>query len=99
MELFDFKKGRRFEPDYLLFLGNGKEKAKYYQLFIEPKGGHIESGDRWKEDFLLQIDTENKVVNLFENDKYLVYGLLIYQEKNKIKFQNELYKIRKQLKV
>ena len=90
MELFDFKEGRRFEPDYLLFLGNGEEKAEYYQLFIEPKGGHIEDGDKWKEEFLLQIGTEKEVVNLFENDKYFVYGLPFYQEKNKVKFIEEM---------
>ncbi len=86
MELFDFKEGRRFEPDYLLFLGNGEEKAEYYQLFIEPKGGHIEDGDKWKEEFLLQIGEDKEIVSLFENDKYFVYGLPFYQENNKVEF-------------
>ena len=92
MELFD-KKGRRFEPDFLLFLGNGEKKSVYYQLFIEPKGKHIEDGDRWKEDFLLKLSSEQELSTLFENDKYLIYGLPFFQEKNKLEFQDSFEKI------
>ncbi|MBT7431766.1 DEAD/DEAH box helicase family protein [bacterium] len=97
MEIFDFKEGRRFEPDYLLFLGNGGNKGEYYQLFIEPKGGHIEDKDRWKEEFLLEIGANKKVLNLFENDQYFIYGLPFYQETEKNNFKEkleELIKIR-----
>ena len=29
-------------------------------------------------------------MNLFENDKYFVYGLPFYQEKNKVEFMKKL---------
>lgn len=93
IEIYDFKKGRRFEPDYLLFLGNGKAKADYYQIFIEPKGGHIEEGDKWKEEFLLEIKEEKGVLNLFEDDKYIIVGLPFFQEDKKIEFKKNLSKI------
>lgn len=87
LEIYDFNEGRRFEPDYLLFLGNGKAKADYYQIFIEPKGGHIEDGDKWKEEFLLEIKEEKGVLNLFEDDKYIIVGLPFFQEDKKIDFK------------
>ncbi|MCK5320740.1 restriction endonuclease subunit R, partial [Candidatus Parcubacteria bacterium] len=90
IEIYDFDKGRRFEPDYLLFLGNGKSKGSYFQIFIEPKGRHIEEGDKWKEDFLLKIKAEKEVVNLFEDDKYIIVGLPFYQEDNKLEFKKSL---------
>lgn len=86
MEIFDFDEGRRFEPDYILFLGKGSKKAEYLQLFIEPKGAHIEDGDRWKEDFLKKIGNEKEIKNLFEDDKYIIYGLPFYQEAKKLEF-------------
>ena len=92
MELFDFEKGRRFEPDYLLFLGTteGEKTAHYYQLFIEPKGEYLEDGEKWKEDFLGEIKLANEVMELFENEKYTVYGLPFYRESQKLTFQKEL---------
>ena len=90
IEIYDFEKGRRFEPDYLLFLGNGKSKGSYFQIFIEPKGRHIEEGDKWKENFLLKIKAEKEVVNLFEDDKYIIVGLPFYQEDNKLEFKKSL---------
>ena len=90
LEIYDFDEGRRFEPDYLLFLGNGKSKANYYQIFIEPKGGHIEEGDKWKEKFLLEIKEKKGVLNLFENDKYIIVGLPFYQEGRSEEHTSEL---------
>lgn len=90
LEIYDFNEGRRFEPDYLLFLGNGKAKADYYQIFIEPKGGHIEDGDKWKEKFLLEIKEEKGVLNLFEDDKYIIVGLPFFQEDKKIDFKKNI---------
>lgn len=89
VEIYDFKQGRRFEPDYLLFLGNvnNKQKSIYYQIFIEPKGSHIEAGDKWKEDFLLEIKERKDVLNLFENDNYIIIGLPFFQEGRKLEFK------------
>ncbi len=93
LDLFSFKKGNRFEPDYVLMLGDGKVKANYLQLFIEPKGKQLEKGDEWKEQFLLEIREENKIVNLFEDDKYKIFGLPFYNESRKIDFKDKLAEI------
>lgn len=90
LDLFTFKKGNRFEPDYILMLGDGKEKANYLQLFIEPKGHQLEEGEKWKQEFLLEIKQESEIVNLFENDKYKIFGLPFYQESKKVYFKDKL---------
>ena len=90
LDLFTFKKGNKFEPDYILMLGDGKEKANYLQLFIEPKGQQLEKGEEWKQEFLLEIKQEGKLVNLFENDKYKIFGLPFYQESMKANFKEKL---------
>ena len=90
LDLFTFKKGNRFEPDYILMLGDGKSKANYLQLFIEPKGQQLERGEEWKQEFLLEIKQENEVVNLFEDDKYKIFGLPFYQENRKVDFKDKL---------
>lgn len=70
-----------------MFLGNGKAKADYYQIFIEPKGSHIEENDKWKEEFLLDIKTEKGIINLFEDDNYLIVGLPFFHEDKKLEFK------------
>lgn len=56
--LYSFDGDERFELDYLMFLrrcnGTGTEQ---YQIFVEPKGNHLIAQDKWKEDFLLQIES------------------------------------------
>ena len=70
-KIFDFEKGRGFQPDFILFLktkdkkevNSGFEEELYYQIFIEPKGneyigddGTFKSGkEGWKEKFLEEI--------------------------------------------
>ena len=45
------KLGRAFEPDFILFCKKKEKKELTYQVFIEPKGGHLIAHDKWKEDF------------------------------------------------
>ena len=57
-KIYNFQDGRAFEPDFVLF-ANAIEKGKpplVVQCFIEPKGDHIQDGERWKEDFLEAIE-------------------------------------------
>ena len=93
LDLFTFKKGNRFEPDYILMLGDGKSKANYLQLFIEPKGQQLEKGEEWKQEFLLEIKQKDEIVNLFENDKYRIFGLPFYQESKKASFKDQFKKL------
>jgi type III restriction enzyme len=80
-QLYRFSDGKAFEPDFVLFLRKKKAK-KYivYQLFIEPKGQHLIANDQWKEDFLLEIEKEHKLTQLFENEEYKLVGLPFYNE-------------------
>ena len=75
-QLFRFSDGKAFEPDFVLFL---KEKLSnetiVYQLFIEPKGEGYMEGDKWKEDFLKDI--ENKFV-IHQSTNYNLIGLPFY---------------------
>jgi type III restriction enzyme len=90
INLFTFKKGNKFEPDYILMLGDGKAKANYLQLFLEPKGQQLEKGEEWKQDFLLEIKKDEETINLFEDDKYKIFGLPFYQESKKANFKEKL---------
>ena len=73
--LYNFSDGRAFEPDFVLFLGMANGESLTYQLFIEPKGKHLEDQDRWKEDFLKEIRTERHNRILTENSKYRIIGV------------------------
>lgn len=58
-KIYEFgKPGRAFEPDYVLFANDKKDASVSYQIFIEPKGGHLLEHDKWKEEFLNRIETE-----------------------------------------
>lgn len=80
-KLYSFNDGRACEPDFLLYLV-GKEKAqnKHYQIFIEPKGGHLLNGDAWKEDFLMSIKESHKLEQLFSSKHYIVWGMPFFNE-------------------
>jgi type III restriction enzyme len=52
-----------------------------YQLFIEPKGQVYIANDKWKEEFLLEIEKEYKLVQLFQSEDYKLVGLPFYNEK------------------
>ncbi len=86
VKVFD-KKGRRFEPDFLLFI---KQKAKdniTYQMFIEPKGAHLKEHDKWKEEFLLDIRERfaEKTID-YNSEKYRLTGVPFYTNKKENEF-------------
>ena len=56
--IYNFADGRAFEPDFVLFLGKTNGESAIYQLFIEPKGNQLRLPDKWKEDFLKEIDAK-----------------------------------------
>lgn len=89
-KIYDFKKGRGFQPDFLLFLKSPR-KELYYQVFIEPKGGDRISNDdsKWKEEFLKQISHKygtNKILKA-ENKDYVLFGLPLYNNQNDFDFK------------
>ena len=92
LPIFDFKQGRRFEPDFILLLKDKNDNDLNYQFFIEPKGSHIQKFDQWKEDFLLQIKRSfrDTLIEYDINRKYRLVGLSFYSKHNEQKFKREL---------
>ncbi|MGE1118324.1 DEAD/DEAH box helicase family protein [Bacillus altitudinis] len=84
---------RGFMPDFLLFL---KDEAATYQVFIEPKGGHLKKQDKWKEDFLLSLNTRDDITVLHESNTVKIIGIKFYLEEKEEKklfmedFRNKL---------
>ena len=54
-KIYNFDDGQAFEPDFVLFLREKNGTTLTYQIFIEPKGKHLQEHDQWKSDFLKQI--------------------------------------------
>lgn len=68
--LYSLKDGRRFSPDYMLIINDVVNRQLYYQVIIEPKGGHIIEQDAWKEEALISLNDDSEVVfDIGENDK------------------------------
>ncbi|MCZ6802417.1 MAG: DEAD/DEAH box helicase family protein [Proteobacteria bacterium] len=90
-KLFNFDDGRVFEPDFVLFLiKDDKTPALYYQVFIEPKGSHLLKQDEWKHNFLLQLEAEHKIEQLWKDREYIVWGMPFYNEsETKPEFEKE----------
>jgi type III restriction enzyme len=80
-KIFRFSDGQAIEPDFVLFLrAKGGKDTLSYQLFIEPKGNRGLVEDKWKEDFLKEIESEFRIETLFEKDKFKLVGLPFYNE-------------------
>lgn len=89
-QIYRFSDGRAIEPDFVLFLiEKSSGKSIMYQLFIEPKGAHLLREDKWKEDFLKEIEREHKIYVMFESKEFKLYGLPFYNEQlTKAEFEN-----------
>ena len=98
-KIYDFEKGRGFQPDFILFLKSHSEEI-YYQVFIEPKGsqfvdssGNFKDGkEGWKEDFLEQITAKYGLKNILkvENQNYKLIGLILYNSKKENSFRQSM---------
>ena len=84
--IYEFDTGERFEPDFLLFLKKqNQDSYDQEQIFIEPKGDHLLSQDKWKEDFLLRISKEGIPVKMYVDDnKYRISGLPFFNINNRM---------------
>ncbi|WP_313032028.1 DEAD/DEAH box helicase family protein [Soonwooa sp.] len=80
-KLYNFDDGQVFEPDFVLFMKE-KDNAKpiIFQAFIEPKGSQLIDKDKWKQDFLVEIEKQGKILEIFSNRKYRLIGLPFYNE-------------------
>lgn len=76
--IYSFDEGKRFEPDYILIIGNETTVIEQQHIFIEPKGQHLREHDQWKEKFLLQLESDSKCIAYPDYDNYMVRGLPFY---------------------
>lgn len=75
-KIYNFDDGRPLEPDFLLYLiGKEKHDTMYYQVFIEPKGGHLLMQDAWKEKMLISLKDKAVIEQLWKDRKYVVWGM------------------------
>ncbi|MDD5463608.1 MAG: DEAD/DEAH box helicase family protein [Candidatus Moranbacteria bacterium] len=92
MKIYNFKDGRAFEPDYVLFLLSNEGEELTYQLFIEPKGAHLIEHDQWKDDFLEEIREKLKGHILeFGESKYKVLGIPFYSSVEENEFKEKMF--------
>lgn len=81
--------GRPFEPDFVLFCKRKTGVEQVLQVFIEPKGGHLESKDKWKEDFLKKMRDDKMTIEI-GSDHFLITGVPFYNYANENYFGEEL---------
>ena len=96
LHIYSFEGGERFEPDYLLFLHSPKNEGyEQLQVFIEPKGTHLVETDKWKEDFLLEIEGTAipKKVYVDDND-YKIWGFHFFnQDLRSVEFADDMARV------
>jgi type III restriction enzyme len=88
IKIFD-KLGRAFEPDFLMFCKQRNGEQMTFQVFIEPKGEHLKVHDKWKEDFLNEIRTEQRTIKI-HTDTYLITAVPFYNYNNENEFKATL---------
>lgn len=88
LKIYD-KQGRAFEPDFLLFCKQREGEQLTFQVFIEPKGNGFIAKDKLKEDFLEEIRTEKKTIEI-HTDKYLITAVPFYNYANENEFKTTL---------
>ncbi|NTR28620.1 type III restriction endonuclease subunit R, partial [Enterococcus faecium] len=86
LKLTEFNGPRGFMPDFILYLEN---ETFNYQVYIEPKGQHLETNDAWKQEILYEINGSDIEV-IGENEDVRLIGLKFYNEDNEREFINEL---------
>ena len=96
LHIYSFDDGKRFEPDYLLFLHIQKQDSyEQLQVFIEPKGTGFIPNDKWKEDFLLQLESNAIPVTKFVDDnKYKIWGFHFFnRDTRSVEFDDDMVKL------
>ena len=90
IKVFNFSNGEATEPDFILYLTRKKNKQPIcYQIFIEPKGAHLISNDKWKEELLTSINKKYKPEKLIDDSEYVVFGLPFFNEDENRKVKND----------
>lgn len=94
--IYSFDGGERFEPDYLLFLHSPKQEGyEQLQVFIEPKGNGYIDKDIWKEEFLLQLESNAvPVIKFADDNKYKIWGFHFFnQDFRMLEFSDDMARL------
>ncbi|MEK0371078.1 MAG: hypothetical protein QQN55_07990, partial [Nitrosopumilus sp.] len=91
-KVFRFSDGHALEPDFVLFMREKETDEKLnYQIFVEPKGGHLIAEDKWKEEFLEEVKEDSNInpSTLYDCEKFKLIGLPFYNHKDEqfLKFE------------
>lgn len=87
--IYSFEDGERFEPDFVLFMKEkNTQKPLTFQVFIEPKWNHLLEKDKWKENFLKQINEKAEILEL-NLDNYKIIGLPFYNKNSENNFEEK----------
>lgn len=79
LKIYSFENGNRFEPDFILLLQQQKTgNIEEQHVFIEPKGEIYRYNDKWKEDFLLELENEAETITYVDDGSYKIIGLPFY---------------------
>lgn len=81
LKIYSFTSGDAYQPDYVLFLKkNEGNTTDYIQIFIEPKGEHLRSTDKWKEDSMKEIRENADIRFSTQNTNFNVWGMPFFTE-------------------
>ena len=88
LKIYSFTSGEAYQPDYVLFLKKGEDcdKIDYIQIFMEPKGEHLRSTDKWKEDAMKQIRENADIRFSTQNTCFNVWGMPFFTESKRSVF-------------
>ncbi len=90
-KIYNFDDGQAFEPDFVLFLREKNGNTLSHQIFIEPKGKHLQTHEKWKEDFLAKIKEKFSGETVeFQTKKYKLIGVPFYDNQDEKQFRESL---------
>lgn len=91
LAIYSFEHGERFEPDFLIFIKKKKDDSfVVHQMYAEPKGSNLLEEDKWKEEFLKEIQDKAIANPMFDyGNKYKIIGLPFYNEEYRRKEMEE----------
>ena len=94
LKIYSFTSGDAYQPDYVLFLKkqNEKNEIDYIQIFIEPKGEHLRSTDKWKEESMEQIRENADICFSTQSTHFNIWGMPFFTEGKKYIFDESIKK-------
>jgi len=89
--IYNFEDGQAFYPDFVLFLRrNADKKIESRQIFIEPKDEIYIKNEPWKQELILSLEREAKIVIEWEGENFKILSLPFYNEQLKQEFEEAL---------